>query len=280
MALTAVRDASGVDVLLGGRRVARYVFAPDTPALESPRPYLYPITTAAGVPVADFQPADHSWHHGFSLALPSVGATNLWGGRSWDRTACAYLDRGDNGRMRTTGLTVDAAGGIASSVAWHDASGAVLATEERTLSFAEASSGWTLDWVSRIRVVAPLTLGSPATKGRAGAGYGGLFLRAAPEFHGATATTDDGRTGPADGFLGERARWLALTRPDGAATVALRSDAESSWFVRSTEYPGFGPAPFDTKEVLMERGEPLEIHATLWVLDGFALPDDPAALSR
>ncbi|GAB3574218.1 PmoA family protein [Leifsonia lichenia] len=268
MALRAVRDAIGVDILLGAQRVARYVSAPETPAFESPRPYLYPITTAAGVPVADFQPDDHTWHHGFSLALPNAGRANLWGGRSWDRDASAYLDRGDNGWMRTESIQVDPAGAVVSSVAWLDAAGERLATEERALAFAEAERGWTLDWESRIHVASPLTLGSPATHGRTGAGYGGLFFRAAPEFRGATATADDGRSGPGDDFRGERARSLALTRPDGAATVVLAVEAETSWFVRSTEYPGFGPAPFDTAEVRVEPGEGWSIRARLLVLDG------------
>lgn len=268
MALRATRDASGVDIALGAQRVARYVFAPATPAHESPRPYLYPITTAAGVPVADFRPSDHSWHHGFSLALPNAGRANLWGGRSWDRATGAYLDRGDNGSMRTESIQVDAAGAIVSTVAWLDAAGERLATEDRALTFAEEERGWTLDWESRVHATSPLTLGSPATNGRAGAGYGGLFFRAAPEFRGATATADDRRSGPADDFLGERARSLALTRPDGAATVRLATADTSSWFVRSMEYPGFGPAPFDTTEVQVKPGDGWCLRARLVVLDG------------
>ena len=270
MALRAVRDATGVDILLGSQRVARYVSAPDTPAFESPRPYLFPIRTAAGVQVADVQPLDHTWHHGFSLALPNVGRANLWGGRSWDRDAGAYVDRGDNGRMRTESIRVDPACAIVSSVSWLDARGELLATEDRTLAFAEAERGWTLHWTSSIHVLSPLTLGSPATNGRAGAGYGGLFFRAAPEFRGATATADDRRSGPADDFLGERARSLALTRPDGAATVRLGTADVSSWFVRSTEYPGFGPAPLDTTEAHLLPDSPFVLSASLAVFDGAA----------
>lgn len=271
MALTAARDASGVDITLGAQRIARYVFAPDTPAFESPRPYLHPLATASGVVVTDFRPADHTWHHGLSLALPFVGTANLWGGRSWDRAAGAYLDKGDNGRMRTDRLDVDAAGGLASTLTWLDAAGETLAVEDRVLRFAEASGGWTLDWESSIRVSAPLSLGSPATHGRAGAGYGGLFLRAAPEFHGARAAADASRAAPADDLLGTRARRLALTRPDGVAAVAIEVDAPSPWFVRSTEYPGFGPAPFFSAETRLSPGTPWRLRARLRVSDG-----DPA----
>ncbi|MGN6425296.1 MAG: PmoA family protein [Leifsonia sp.] len=269
MALRLERDATGIDIRLDGGRVARYVAHPETEAFESPRPYVYPLRTRGGVELAGFRPADHTWHHGLSLAIAEAGPANLWGGRSFDRDAHAYLDRGDNGRMTTTSLDVDGVSGrIHSSLDWTDASGDLLATEERTLTASEAGDGWVLDWRSAVAAARPLTLGSPATNGRAGAGYGGVFLRLAPGFLGATARADEGREAPADDLLGVGARRLAVTAPDRTATVALGVPAPAPWFVRSLEYPGFGPAPFFDAETRLAAGESVEFAVRLVAVDG------------
>jgi methane monooxygenase PmoA-like len=275
--LSLIEDASGVDILLGSIPVGRYVARSTTDAFESPRPYLHPLRTAAGVELTDFRPPDHVWHHGLALGIPSVGApsvgaSNLWGGRSWDGVAGEYLEKNDNGSMRTEEVAVDSTSGrIRSRVVWLGADGSELAEEERTLRLAEAvddGDGWTIEWTSRIRSLTDLHLGSPATYGRTGAGYGGLFLRAAPAFRGARARTDRSDRVPADDLLGTPARWLAMTRPDGAATIVLGTPQDATWFVRSEEYPGFGPAPFFGDEVVLAAGEHLDVAVRVWAVDG------------
>jgi hypothetical protein len=273
--LTLVEDADGVDFLLRAIPVGRYVARPTTDAFESPRPYVHPLRTAGGVELSDFRPADHLWHHGLALGVPSVGSSNLWGGRSWDSCTADYLDKGDNGTMRTDHVGIEAGNGrIVSRVTWLGANDVALADEQRTIRLAEAAEGcdgcdgWTLDWSSRIRALTELRLGSPASYGRAGAGYGGVFLRAAPAFRGARARTDRRPQGPADELLGTTARWLAMTRADGAATVVLGTPQDTTWFVRSEEYPGFGPAPFFGDEVALAPGERLELSVRLWAVDG------------
>jgi hypothetical protein len=264
-----VEDATGVDLLLGSAQVGRYVARPQTDPSESPRPYVHPLRTAGGVELTDFRPTDHRWHHGLSLAVPSAGTSNLWGGGSWDRAAGDYLDKSDHGAMRTDDARVDpGAGRICSRVSWLDADGRELAEEDRALRVAEAADGWTLDWTSRIRSLTDLRLGSPASHGRVGAGYGGLFLRAAPAFRGGRGRTDRTSSCPADELLGTTARWLAVTRADGAATIVLGTEHDSTWFVRSEEYPGFGPAPFFSREVALAPGERLELAVRLWAVDG------------
>lgn len=275
MALTVVEHAEGFDLRLGADTVGRYVSRPQTAGLESPRPYLHPLLTAGGIAITDFRPEDHRWHHGLSLAVPTVNGSNLWGGGSWDRAAGGYLEKGDNGSQRTDDATVNPLGdGLSSRVTWLGADGGVLAVEERSLTVAEVGTGggWTLDWSSRVRASTPLRLGSPAAHGRAGAGYGGLFLRAAPAFRGARARTDRASSRAADELLGATARWLALTRSDGAATVVLGTRHDATWFVRSEEYPGFGPAPFFAREVALGPGEELELAVRLFAIDGE--PDD------
>lgn len=280
-ALSLIEDASGVDIMgvdimLGSVRVGRYAARATTDAFESPRPYLHPLRTVGGVELTDFRPPDHVWHHGLALgipsvAAPSVGASNLWGGRSWDGVAGEYLEKNDNGSMRTEEIAVDPTSGrITSRILWLGANGSELAEEDRTLRAAEADDGegWTIEWTSRIRSLTDLHLGSPATYGRTGAGYGGVFLRAAPAFRGARARTDRSDRVPADDLLGTTARWLAVTRPDGAATIVLGTPQDATWFVRSEEYPGFGPAPFFGDEVVLAAGEHLDLAVRVWAVDG------------
>jgi hypothetical protein len=59
-----------------------------------------------------------------------------------------------------------------------------------------------------------------------------------------------------------------MTRADGAATVVLGTPQDTTWFVRSEEYPGFGPAPFFGDEVMLAPGEQLELTVRLWAVDG------------
>ena len=47
-----------------GAMLWRYVYAPATPANESPRPYAHPVCSFYGDVLTNFRPNDHSWHHG------------------------------------------------------------------------------------------------------------------------------------------------------------------------------------------------------------------------
>ena len=69
-----------VEVLWGELPLARYVYRPDVPQLESPKPYLHPVRTLAGDVVTAYRPPDHVWHKGIQFALPHVGTENFWGG--------------------------------------------------------------------------------------------------------------------------------------------------------------------------------------------------------
>jgi len=66
-----------------GRVVADYVVRPELALALSPRPYLHPVRTLAGVRVTEAVPRDHPWHLGLSIAVQHVqgadGRTaNLW----------------------------------------------------------------------------------------------------------------------------------------------------------------------------------------------------------
>jgi hypothetical protein len=274
VALTLDVSADSVEVSDGSRMLARYLLDPDVPASESPRPFLHPVRTRAGRVVTDFRPADHSWHHGISLALPFVGHANLWGGPSWDAAAAGYLDRGDDGSMRHEALEVDEAEcAIAQRLIWLDSSGAEIVRERRRLAFSVTEAGWAIDWTSDATNTTgePLVFGSPATNGRVDAGYGGIFVRAAPSFLGGALAMDGTPVDEAD-FRGRRATTASLTARDGGARVTITSRAaDTPWFARTSEYPGIGPAPFSTEESVVRPGDALRFSCSIEIADARAL---------
>ncbi|MGQ0837211.1 PmoA family protein [Actinokineospora sp.] len=224
-----------------GRELLRYVFAPDTPAAGSPRPYAHEVRTLGGAPVTGHRPADHPWHTGISVAVAHAGEVNLWGGPTYV-DGSGYVDRDDHGVIRhDRWASPPSDTEIAEELTWLDPGGRELAVERRTLRIDrvdEAAGHWVvLRFALRLRNTsgAPLALGSPATRGRAGAGYGGLFWRGAESFVDGAAHTPDGVA-----VNGAPAPWLAFTDAAATATVVFLPDpvAAEPWFVRTAEYPG------------------------------------------
>src|SRR5690606_37810663 len=78
-----------------------YVYVPQTPAVESPRPYFHPLRTLAGDVMTNFRPNDHRWHHGLSMTRPSVSGDNFWGGKSYVRGG-GYVQLENSGQQRHT----------------------------------------------------------------------------------------------------------------------------------------------------------------------------------
>jgi Methane oxygenase PmoA/Pentapeptide repeats (8 copies) len=239
----------------GGRELLRYVFRPDTPLAESPRPYAHPVRTLAGRIVTGYRPADHSWHAGISLAVAHVSGVdfsgsnfsgsnffgvNFWGGPTYVRGR-GYVPLDDHGVIRHDGwVSAPNDSVIDEELSWLSPAGVRLVRERRTLvidSVDEARGQWLLRFSFRLVNASggPLELGSPATHGRAGAGYGGLFWRGARSFVGGSAHTPGGSA-----VNGARTPWLAFTDADAGSTVVYYADpvAAEPWFVRTTEYPG------------------------------------------
>ena len=272
-ALTLLHGDGAIYLTAAGARLARYVYTPDVAADESPRPFLHPVRTLTGAPVTDLRPADHPWHHGLSLAVPYVGATNLWGGRTWDSRSRDYVDLHNNGRMRHDSIALTerrGRPGFVEALTWLTADGTTIAAERRTLSFWSAENSWSLDWRSEITNTsgAPLSFASPATHGREGAGYGGIFLRAAPAFASAVVGTAARRDAPGERMLGAVGKWMELsTGGDSPVTVRMDAGVRTPWFVRTEEYPGFGPAPFFADEAVLESGVELELSCQVTITD-------------
>lgn len=260
----------------GDVELARYTYLDEGAAVESPRPHFHPLRTLTGRVVSGWRPWDHRWHRGLSLALPHVGATNLWGGPT-HVAGRGYVQLDNNGTMRhvaflqhgAANLTGDGVTAVQTAEAledldWLEPSGHRLARERRTIgvSVLPDADAWELHvqttWLNTSG--ADLLFGSPTTNGRPGAGYGGLFWRGPRDFVDGTVL---GPTGKGTVGMGERAPWLAYVgqhdEVDQASTLLFVDDPGNErfpapWFIRTQPFPAVCSAPFFAEELRLAEG--------------------------
>src|SRR5699024_8624972 len=147
-------------------------------------------------------------------------------------------------------------------------------TEQRTLTTAvlPEAVGWSLHWHSTLEAGAePLRITSPATRGRPGAGYSGLFWRLPDGDETRILVAEGQGEGLAHGSTGEA---LIVQRRHGRAwsSLVLVQDAETQgrvdpWFVRASDYVGIGPSLAWDQARDVARGESLEISLRMVMLD-------------
>lgn len=249
-----------------GQLLLRYVFAPETPADESPRPYAHPVHTLSGELVTNFRPNDHRWHHGLSFTATHVSGHNFWGGGSY-RKADGYQWRADHGAQRHVAWIERRPERLAHVLEWVTAAGEVLLREERVLSCTvESPRVWSLRWKAALENVAgrELVLGHyHSHAGLVGSHYTGLQFRGARDLldeHG-DATIGIFAEGGLSGETavhGAAARWMEwrgqkdLTQ----ARVIIRFVNESGplhWFVRRGNPLAAFAFHYDRDEVLAPR---------------------------
>ncbi|MFK4068128.1 PmoA family protein [Streptomyces sp. NPDC029674] len=264
-----------------GRPVGRYTYRPELDPHLSPRPYLHPVSTLAGTPVSELCPADHLHHLGVGVAVPDVAGRNFWGGRTFVRDQ-GPVDLDNHGAQRHQGFKLQDPDGFVEDLTW-SAGGEVLLRERRTVAAAElTAAAWALDFTFSLTNATgeELSIGSPATNGRPGAGYGGFFWRAPKEPAPPRVFTADA-DGEAAGHAA-RADWLALSG-DGwtlvfaGATAATRDDP---WFVRAAEYPGVGSSLAADGRLPIAPGDTVVRRVVTVVADGALGRDEAAALVR
>jgi hypothetical protein len=256
------------------------------------------VRTLDGEVVTDYRPEDHVWHRGIAWSLPVVGDQNFWGGPSYVHGE-GYVPLPNNGAMvHRTFTRINAQPAridIAHQLDWVTQAGDTIFAEDRTLGVslvwgATGPHAWLLTFGTAMTNVGhePIALGSPTTRGRPAAGYGGLFWRGPRSFTGGRALTPavEGRsTGgatPGDEAMGTRHPWLAYR---GGGNTLVFVDAPDNlghpteWFVRSTEFPGVCPAPFYRTEVTVAPGETLRLRYALAVASGVRTPGECADLA-
>lgn len=247
---------------------------PDTSA---PRPYLHPVRSLAGATVTEAGPGDHPHHLGLSVAFSDVNGTNFWGGTTFT-AECGPALLANHGMQVPHDWHASAGTGTAGesgAVSWKSESGDDLAVEQRNIQhFAHPEPGsWCLSLTSVIRPapgVERLAVSSSAVKGRAGAGYGGIFWRF-PRGTGDPVVLSDAGSG-ADAAHGSRSPWLSVTmRLDGGpVSVVLGQDAghQLPWFVRAEGYLGAGPAAAWSEPAHVDQGTPLRLGLHAVIHDG------------
>ncbi|MFF3562890.1 PmoA family protein [Streptomyces sp. NPDC002574] len=273
--------AAVTSLTAAGRVVGRYVHRPGLPGRLSPRPYLHPLTTLGGVPVTDFMPADHPHHLGVSVAVPDVAGRNFWGGPTFVRDR-GHVELDDRGVQDVVDGPAGGADGFTEELSWR-ADGGELLRERRTVAVRPLDEDcWVLDLAFALTNPGPrtLSLGSPATNGRPGAGYGGFFWRA-PSGPGRAAVF----TADAEGETavhGRTADWLALT--GGPWTLVLAGATEETrrdpWFVRVADYPGVGSALAWAERLPVPPGATVARRIVTAVVDGRLGRAEADALAR
>lgn len=248
-----------------GRPVGRYTYLP---APEG-RPYLHPVTTLGGTPVTEERPADHVHHLGASVAVPDVAGHNFWGGRTFVRDqGPTALD--NHGVQRHLGWKLRDPDGFVEELSWQ-AGGRELLREHRTVATAGLSAtAWALDFSFSLtnRGTEELSIGSPATNGRPGAGYGGFFWRAPKEA--SPPVVFSGSEDGEEAVHGKAADWVAMSG-DGWTLVfagATEETRRDPWFVRTTEYPGVGSSLAADRRLPVPAGATIVRRVVTVVADG------------
>lgn len=265
----------GVDASLslapGTPPVAEYHTGAGLPVGLAPRPYLHPVRTLGGTVVTELMPASHRHHLGAGIAVPDVDGANFWGGRTFvPGHGPVWLDN------HGTQLHVDWLDVTPSSFTqllhWLGIDGIALLTEHRRIAARPLSpSAWALDITFTLVNASgrDVSFRSPATLGRDGAGYGGLFWRA-PSPARAFGPAGDRLTA----LHGSTAPWLALSGPSW--TLIFTGGGDDPWFVRVRDYAGVGSALAWRAPLTLAPGGELTRRFTVIVADG-ALPATDAA---
>lgn len=270
-------DDAGV-LRAAGSALARYERHSAMPDVHAPRPYLHPVHTWNGTPLTEISPLDHRHQYGVSLAVAQVNGSSFWGGRTYVRDAGPTLLQIHGTQVSHDMTLVGPA--LTEQLTWFGHDGTELLTERRRLTAQTlpAQHGWELTWHSLLHASAgPVTIDSPATQGRTGAGYGGIFWRF-PDDGAASITCADG-TGE-EIANGSSSPWLLLSRAGERPWTALllQEGTVRPWFVRSTDFLGAGPALAWTESLHIPSGETLEVGLRAVLLDGVVAADQVAPL--
>lgn len=282
--LTLTHTDVGIAISDGDVELFRYVLRPDVPQLESPKPYLDPIRTRAGRVVSLFRPWDHVWHTGLAWSLPVVDDENFWGGATYVRDQ-GYVQLPNDGTQRHIAVVravVDAdRATFAHDLEWVAEGGRRMFTERRTLTARILDdTTWALTFETAMTNVtdATITIGSPTTRGRENAGYGGLFWRGPRSFADGRLVTASG-IGAGSEVRGQRHAWMGFEgRHDvvDATSLIVMADAADNphhppqWFARSEEFAALNPAPFFSEELHVPAGESAVFRYAMGIADADA----------
>jgi predicted dehydrogenase len=269
------RDKVLVRARLADAEVAVYRDGRGTIPTSTPRPYLHPVRTRAGIVVSAQHPADHDWHNGVGVVIPDVNGSHFWGGGTYvPGQGYVLLDNhgvivGEPPELGDDSLTQE--------LRWIGHDGSLQLRETRAISWnALDERTWKLIFQTALSADSHAELNSPGSKGRIGGGYGGFFWRF-PACDNAKVFTSAARG--EDEVHGSVAPWVAWSADfaagpgvSGAATIVIRSSDASAagdpWFVRVSSYPGLGSALAWDRPKLLAAGQVLRRCFHVAIADG------------
>jgi hypothetical protein len=269
------RDKVLVRARLADAEVAIYRDGRGTIPTSTPRPYLHPVRTRAGVVVSAQHPADHDWHNGVGMAIPDVNGSHFWGGGSYVHGhGYVLLDNhgvivGEPPELGDDGFTQE--------LRWIGHDGSLQLRETRAISWSALDErSWKLTFDTALSTDSHAELNSPGSKGRIGGGYGGFFWRF-PACEDVEVFTTEARG--EDEVHGSVAPWVAWSADfaagpgvSGPATIVIRapdaSAAGEPWFVRVSSYPGLGSALAWDRPKLLPAGQVLRRCFDVAIADG------------
>jgi len=282
--LAAESTATAFTVRDGEVDLLRYVFVPDSPQLESPKPYLDPLRTRAGHVVSLYRPWDHVWHKGIAWSLPVVDDENFWGGPTYVHGE-GYVQLPNDGTQQHRAIVdegvADGVARFAHDLEWIAEDGRRLFTERRTLTARVLDeTAWALTFETAMTNVsdAEISIGSPTTKGRDNAGYGGLFWRGPRSFTEGTLVTATG-SGSGSDVRGQRHEWMGFAGRhdviDETSLIVMVDAAQNphhppQWFARSEEFACLNPAPFFSEELAVAPGRTVRFRYAVGMADAGA----------
>jgi hypothetical protein len=275
--------SNAVDLTVGGAGILRYQSGSALDGRQSPRPFLHPVQTLSGTLVTDSEPPDHSHHLGISVAFSDVSGTNYWGGRTFKPGEGSVM-LANHGRQQVTDV-YSGKDSISEYLDWIGADGGVQAVERRRIQVMRHADprAWAMSITSTIRPADELDhleISSSAVKGRAGAGYGGIFWRFPRDARAELVLTEAG-TGT-DLAHGSLSPWLSLAAVVAGrrASVVLAQEPGRTlpWFLRTEGYLGAGPAVAWENSRTVSRDNPLNLTLHAVVMDGVV--DSPTLARR
>ncbi len=290
----AERGIAALELRWDAVTLFRYIYEPDMPQSESPKPYFHPIRTLAGDLITNYRPHDHLWHKGIQMTIAHLDDQNFWGGGSY-RHGQGYVQLSNNGSQRHDSwesIEVDDNSFSArQKLSWITQAGEHWIDETRCIAVdaLDPDAGyWALDFSTALRNVkdvAPrlsraeahstLHIGSPTTEGRPLAGYGGLFWRGPRSFDQGKVITAAGHEGPA--AMGQPAAWLAYTgHHDGSGNTSTLAFLDhpsnlrypNKWFVRQTPYACASFAFMFDEVYALQAGDTLTLRYRIVIASG------------
>lgn len=272
-----------VDLSYRNQLLFRYVYAPKTEWVESPKPHFHPLRTLAGNEVTLFRPHDHVWHKGLAMTMAQLSGQNFWGGPTYVHGQ-GYVQLQNNGRIVHRAWShveqTDEGVDLAERLEWVTLSGETWIAEDRRIVVGEinpARGFWSLNLQFALRNTSGrlLTFGSPTTEGRPLAGYGSLFWRGPRSFLRGTILAAGDLEGPE--VMGKAAPWLAFVgRHDGSGDITTLVFLDhpnnprfpNKWFVRNDPYACVSFSFMFDDELPLPPGETLSLSYRIVLADG------------